>query len=117
MLVNLPVPVVFVKYDKYYGFKLAILSIYDSFSEYNRKRILLAISVSDELEPDDAYFRLYQTLKDVLWENCVAIDTGFEKYIEQNIISRVDAVKYHDLNRVECTEKCKICILRERWNV
>lgn len=114
-----PVLVVFVKFDerKYTDFKLSILSIYDSFGEQNKRRLLLAISVSDESDPDDAYFRLYQTLKEVLWEKEEAIMMGFEKYIEENIFSRTVAVKYHDLNRNECNEKCQICIVRKRWSL
>tara|TARA_R110001599_G_scaffold353371_1_gene591898 strand:+ start:9 stop:350 length:342 start_codon:yes stop_codon:yes gene_type:complete len=111
--------VVFVKSDenKYINFKLSILSIYDSFGEHNKKRLLLAISVSDELDSNDAYFRLYQTLKEALWEKEEAITMGFEKYIEENIFSRSVAVKYHDLNRNECNQKCQICIVRKRWNL
>lgn len=83
-------------------------------SKNARKRLRQTFNVCDSLsEEKDKRFRLWQSLKIVLWENREAVDMGFRKFARQRFNERLDALHYHDKN---CNEYCEVCAKLERWD-
>lgn len=83
-------------------------------SKKARKRLRQTFNVCDSLsEEKDKRFRLWQSLKIVLWENREAVDMGFRKFARHHFNERLDALHYHDKN---CNKYCEVCAKLERWN-
>lgn len=99
-------------YDNY---RKAVLSILDDFNPEERKKLNLAFEVCKELEMPDKRFRLEQTLNVCLWEFDDAIELGFDNWKDKYLVSRSEAIEYHELNREECKTDCKICEIEVRW--
>lgn len=100
----------------YNEYKRALLSLLTLFSEQNKKRILLAIGVCDDMDDDaERNFRLNQTVDVALWELDEAIETGFQDWKSLNLIKRNDAFIYHELNKDECEYDCQVCKEAFRW--
>jgi len=98
--------------------KNSLLTILDAFSYNSRNKILLALEVCSELDDeDDKKFRLRQTLHTVLWEFDDAIATGFDRWLDDNLLIRHHAIIYHSLNDGECGHECQLCKENYRWNI
>ena len=83
-------------------------------SKKARKRLRQTFNVCDSLsEEKDKRFRLWQSLKIVLWEQREAVEMGFREFARQRFNERLDALHYHDKN---CNEYCEVCAKLERWN-
>jgi|5_EtaG_2_1085323.scaffolds.fasta_scaffold36567_3 hypothetical protein len=83
-------------------------------SKKARKRLRQTFNVCDSLsEEKDKRFRLWQSLKIVLWENNEAVEMGFRKFAKKHFNERLDALYYHDKN---CNKYCEVCAKLERWN-
>lgn len=85
------------------------------FSEESRKRILLALEVCEDLDPQDKRFRLEQTLNLCLWDFDEAVSLGFEKWKADVLVLRSQAIKYHEENKDECDGNCEVCKIAFRW--
>ena len=59
-------------------------------------------------------YRLWQTVKIVLWEIPEAVEIGFTDYAKEAFTERHEALQYHDKN---CTDfyNCNICDIMKRW--
>ena len=98
--------------------KNSILSILDDFSFISRTKLILALEVCDELDDEsEKKFRLRQTLHTVLWEFDDAVATGFEQWLDNNLLIRHHAIIYHSLNDGECGHECQLCKGNYRWNI
>ena len=93
----------------------AVLSLLHDFSEESRKRILLALEVCEDLDPQDKRFRLEQTLNLCLWDFDEAVSLGFEKWKADVLVLRSQAIKYHEENKDECDGNCEVCKIAFRW--
>jgi len=93
--------------------KLVCNSYLGSFSAINQKRLLMALASCEEMKTErEKKFRLYRILHLILWDFEEAIEIGFVNFINYKFPERLEAIKYHTLNKeMDCS--CNICKLME----
>ena len=97
----------------YQDMKLVCISYLGSFSEINQKRLLMALDSCEDMKSErEKKFRLYRILHLILWDFEEAIEIGFINFINCKFPERLEAIKYHSLNKEkDCF--CNICKLVE----
>ena len=91
--------------------KMFCVTLFPDLSTLNKKRLRLAIDSSEE-KPEHFNFILTQALNSVLWDIPEAVDLGFQTFLKQSVVERLEALEYHDANLNDCSENCKICMLK-----
>tara|TARA_R100001443_G_scaffold72179_1_gene80303 strand:+ start:18560 stop:18871 length:312 start_codon:yes stop_codon:yes gene_type:complete len=96
-------------------FSRVIISYDNAWSDSAKKKIKLALDACAGLETEiEKKYRLWQTVKIVLWEIPEAVEIGFTDYARKAFTERHEALQYHDKN---CTDfyNCNICDIMKRW--
>ena len=81
-------------------FVKVIISYDKIWSNSAKKKIKLALDACSGLEDETAKkYRLWQTVKIILWEIPEAVDIGFTDYARKAFSERHEALLYHEKNQ------------------
>jgi len=93
----------------YRDMRTVCISYMNELSRLNQNRLIRTLDTCDRLRDEkEKKFLLNSTLNIVLWDFEEAVIVGFQTFIRTKFLERLEAIKYHEANKKDCTG-CKIC--------
>ena len=91
-----------IRHLSFNDFVRVIISYDDVWSNSAKNKIKLALDACAGLEDEtDKKYRLWQTVKIILWEIEEAVETGFTDYARKAFTERHEALQYHNKNQTD----------------